>query len=148
MTRTLQTHEIFIQTTPEKLWDAMTNAAVTPQYFFGTAVSSSFKPNEPIVYGFGPGGPKAVDGKVLEAQPGKKLVHTWTIHYDPTLIGESSRVSYDIEPRGEAVKLTVTHEMEKAPLTAKHLEKDGWSKVLSGLKTLLETGKPLVLPRQ
>ncbi|TMA23232.1 MAG: ATPase, partial [Deltaproteobacteria bacterium] len=68
--------------------------------------------------------------------------------YDPELSSESSRVTYLIEKRGEVCKLAVTHELADAPKTAKHVSKDGWTLILSTLKTLLETGEPMPMPEQ
>ncbi len=83
-----------------------------------------------------------VDGDILECDPPHKLVHTWRVHWDPNLSKELSRVSYLIEQKGENCKLTVIHELESAPLTAAQV-KGGWPTIISSLKTLLETGKPL-----
>ena len=86
-----------------------------------------------------------VDGEVIEADPPRKLVTTWRAVYDPETAAEPhSRVTWEIEPAGEHVtKLTVIHdELEAAPKTAANVA-GGWSYILSGLKTLLETGSPL-----
>jgi hypothetical protein len=86
-----------------------------------------------------------VDGEVLESDPPHRLVHTWRALYDPETASEPhSRVSWEIEPQdGGFTKLTVVHDrLEEAPKTALSVA-GGWSFVLSGLKTLLETGKPL-----
>ncbi|HLM42950.1 MAG TPA: SRPBCC family protein [Myxococcaceae bacterium] len=142
MASTQQTYELFIRTTPEQLWKALTTAEYTRGYFFGTAVSTTAKPGEPLVYSF-PDGSPCVDGVVIEAEPNKRLVHTWITRYDPEMAREKSRVTWLIEPRGQATKLTAIHDLENAPLTAKNVGSNGWSLVLSGLKTLLETGSPL-----
>ncbi len=71
---------------------------------------------------------------------------TWHVLYDAELSKEVSRVTYAVEKRGQVCKLTVTHECAEAPLTAKHVSHEGWQLVLSGLKTLLETGEPLPAP--
>jgi len=139
---TRQIYEVFIRTTPEKLWQALTDPAFTRRYFHETAVTSSLKPGEPIAWVL-PDGKKAVDGEVIEADPPRRLVHTWVVHYNPALSHERSRVTWLIEKRGGACKLTAIHDLESAPLTAKNVGTDGWSVVLSGLKTLLETGEPL-----
>ena len=140
---TVQTHEIFIRTTPARLWAAMTEPDQTVQYFFGSYVRSSFEAGAPIVYPAGAEGPTMVDGEIDEVEPQRLLRHTWVIRYDPSLAGERSRVAYVLEPRGENVKLVVRHEFEGAPASAKHLETDAWGLVLSSLKSLLETGRPL-----
>jgi len=95
----------------------------------------------------GPNGSRDVEGTVLEADPPRRLVITWHILYDAELSKEQSRVTYLIEKRGEVCKLTATHELAEAPKTAQHVSADGWQLVLSGLKTLLETGEPMPLPQ-
>jgi uncharacterized protein YndB with AHSA1/START domain len=142
-----QVYEVFIRTTPEKLWKALTEAEYTRQYFFGTNVATTARAGQPINYTF-PDGSPCVDGTILEVEAPKRLVHTWKIRYDPEAAREQSKVTWLLEPRGEAVKLTATHELQGAPLTARNVGTNGWSLVLSGLKTLLETGKPLVVPMQ
>jgi uncharacterized protein YndB with AHSA1/START domain len=140
----LQVYEVYIRTTQEKLWKAITDPAFTRQYLFHTSVESAYRPGEAIAYKF-PDGKTAVDGVIIEADPPRRLVHTWVIQYDEKLRQERSRVTWQIEQRGDACKLTATHELDEAPLTAKHVGEGGWSLVLSGLKTLLETGEPLVV---
>lgn len=136
-------YEIFIHTTPEKLWRALTEPEFTRQYFHGTEIRSKLKKGEPYLCTT-PDGTKMVDGDVLECDPPRKLVHTWRVHWDPALSHELSKVSYLIEQKGENCKLTVIHELEEAPLTAAQV-KGGWPTIISSLKTLLETGKPLPL---
>lgn len=139
-----QLYELFIRTTPERLWQALTNPEHTRRYFFGTAVQSTFEAGAPFNYDL-PGGQRAVDGTILESDPPRKLVMTWTFRYDPALAVETSTVTWLIEPRGGTCKLTVIHECAAAPLSNKHAREDGWSVILSGLKTLLETGEPLMV---
>jgi len=134
-------YEIFIRTTPEKLWRALTEPEFTRQYFHGTEIRSPLKKGQPVLFTTADG-TKMVDGDVLECDPPRKLVHTWRVHWDPALSHELSTVSYLIEQIGENCKLTVTHEVESAPLTAQQV-KGGWPAIISSLKTLLETGKPL-----
>ena len=142
-----QVYELFIQTSAEKLWQSLTDGSVTPLYFFGTKVLSSFKKGEPIRYEM-PDGTAAVDGTIVECEPQKRLIHTWKIQYDPTLADETSLVEWQIEPRGKACKVIAIHDFARAPKSARHLGagQDGWNVVLSGLKTYLETGRPLELP--
>jgi uncharacterized protein YndB with AHSA1/START domain/DNA-binding transcriptional ArsR family regulator len=136
-------YEIFIRTTPEKLWRALTEPEFTRQYFHGTEIRSKLKKGEPFLSTLADG-TRMVDGEVLECDPPTKLVHTWRVHWDPALSNELSTVSYLIERKGENCKLTVVHEVENAPLTAGQV-KGGWVPILSSLKTLLETGKPLAM---
>ena len=142
-----QVYELFIRTSADKLWQSLTDGSITPNYFFGTVVKSSFKKGDPISYQT-PDGHPAVEGTVLECDPQRRLVHTWKIRYDAALSDEISTVEWRLEPRGNACKVIAIHDFEKAPKSAAALGegKDGWSVVLSGLKTYLETGKPLELP--
>ena len=142
-----QVYELFIQTSVDKLWQSLTDGTITPNYFFGTIVKSSFKRGEPIRYEM-PDGSPTVDGTVLECEPRKRLAHTWKIRYDAALSEETSTVEWRLEQRGKACKVIAIHDFDQAPKTAAHLGEgqDGWSVVLSGLKTYLETGKPLELP--
>jgi uncharacterized protein YndB with AHSA1/START domain len=140
-----QVYSIFIRATPEQVWDAITKPEFTQKYFYGSRVESSFEPGEPYEGFSGDRSEKLVDGEVLEASPPSKLVTTWRALYDPETAKEPhSRVSWEIEPAGEGiVRLTVVHDgLEAAPKTAENVA-GGWSYVLSGLKTVLETGSPL-----
>jgi uncharacterized protein YndB with AHSA1/START domain len=141
MSDTKLVFEIFIRTTPEKLWRALTQPEFTRQYFHGTEIRSKLGKGEPFLSTTADG-TKMVDGEVLECDPPNRLVHTWRVHWDPALSHELSKVSYLIEKAGENCKLTVVHEVDAAPLTAGQV-KGGWVAILSSLKTLLETGKPL-----
>jgi uncharacterized protein YndB with AHSA1/START domain/DNA-binding transcriptional ArsR family regulator len=134
-------YEIFIHTTPEKLWRAITEPEFTRQYFHGTEIRSPLKKGGPFL-STTVDGTKMVDGEILECDPPRKLVHTWRVHWNPALSHELSTVSYLIEPQGANCKLTVVHELDEAPLTAAQV-KGGWPAILSSLKSLLETGKPL-----
>jgi len=140
-----QVYEVFIRTTPQKLWQALTDGEVTKRYFFGETVHSDWKAGS-AWHSSGPEGNRDVEGKVIESDPPRRLVMTWRALYDPDLSSESSRVTYLIEKRGDVCKLAVTHELADAPKTAKHVSKDGWTLVLSGLKTLLETGESMPMP--
>src|SRR5712671_3975596 len=140
-----QVYEVFIRTTPQKLWQALTDGEVTKRYFFGETLHSDWKAGS-AWHSTGPQGSRDVEGKVVESDAPRRLVVTWRVLYDPELSGELSRVTYLIEKRGDVCKLGVTHELSDAPKTAKHVSKDGWTLVLSGLKTLLETGESMPMP--
>jgi uncharacterized protein YndB with AHSA1/START domain len=146
ITPVIQVYETFIRTTPEELWRALLDPEFTQKYFFGTLVKTEAKKGAAIVYTF-PDGSPCVEGEILECDPPRTLSHTWIIRYSPELSDEKSVVTWTIEPRGECCKLTATHELTKAPKSAKHVATDGWSLILAGLKTLLETGKPLSVGR-
>jgi uncharacterized protein YndB with AHSA1/START domain len=141
-----QVYELFIRTTPEKLWQALTDGAVTKKYFFGEEIHSDWKPGSEW-YSTSPEGRRDVEGKVLECDPQRRLVITWHILYDPELSKEVSRVTYLIDRRGEMCKLSVTHDVADAPKTAGHVSQNGWQWVTSSLKSLLETGQGLPMPQ-
>src|SRR5881275_846766 len=137
MENNVQMYQVFIRTTPEKLWQALTDGEVTKKYFFGEEIHSSWKAGSEW-HSTSPEGRRDVDGKVLECDPPRRLVMTWHVLYDPALSSEVSKVTYLIEKRGEMCKLSVTHDLADAPKTAGHVSKDGWQWVLSSLKSLLE----------
>jgi uncharacterized protein YndB with AHSA1/START domain len=143
---TTQTYELFIRATPEQVFDAIADGNKTAQYFFGSTFSSSLEPNAPFTYAF-PDGTIAVDGKILEVNKNARLVSTWAIHYDPSCAGEQTRVTWAIDGRGPMTKLTLTHDVTNAPNTARGVASDGWSFVLSSMKSLLETGSALPMPQ-
>ena len=140
-----QVYSVFIRATPEQVWDGITKPEFTTRYFYGTKIDSTFEPGAPYLSVAGDGGETLVDGEVIESDPPRMLKHTWRALYDPETAAEPfSRVTWEIEPQdGGVTKLTVTHDqLEAAPKTAVSVA-GGWSYVLSGLKTLLETGEPL-----
>lgn len=145
MSTTHQVYEMFVHAPPAKVWEAMTSGTQSREYFFGTAVESTFTPGADLRYTF-PDGSVAVSGKVLEVEPARRLVTTWQIHYDPTCAGEDSRVTWTLEDRGGVTKIRGVHELDGAPNTAKSVANDGWSFVLSSMKSLVETGKALPMP--
>jgi DNA-binding transcriptional ArsR family regulator/uncharacterized protein YndB with AHSA1/START domain len=132
--------QTYIRTTQQALWDALTRGEITQQYYYGGRLETNLKKKGPFRY-FGPDGGVLLDGEILEIDPISRLVSTfipsWVENSQPT------RVTFELEPVGEAVKFTITHhDYEKANAGIV----DGWPVVVAGLKTLLETGKPLVLP--
>ena len=136
--------ETYIRTTPDALWRALTSGEWTRRYFFKTVVESDFKPGSSFRY-VGEDGEVNVDGTVLEADKPKKLVLAWTFQYDPELSAEGpSRLTFEIEPQGSACKLTIVHEFEPGAKGYDHV-RSGWPLILSGLKTVLETGQELDL---
>jgi uncharacterized protein YndB with AHSA1/START domain len=131
----------YIRTTPEKLWSALTDTDFMQQYWFNMRVESDFKKGSPwkIVY---PDGRVTDTGEILESVPPKRLVIKWRNEFKPELKAEGYAIcTMDIEFAGGAVKLTITHTIDKK--NAKFIEavSGGWPKVLSNLKSLLETGE-------
>jgi uncharacterized protein YndB with AHSA1/START domain len=143
--RTTQVYEVFIKATPEQIWDAITKPEFTTRYFYGSAVETNGEPGGPWRGWTADRSAQLVDGEVLESAPPRRLQHTWRALYDEGTAAEPySRVTWEIEAQdGGYSKLTVVHdELDAAPKTAESVA-GGWSYVLSGLKTLLETGQPL-----
>jgi uncharacterized protein YndB with AHSA1/START domain len=137
--QTTQVYSVFIRADPEQIWDAITKPEFTQQYFFGASIGVRDGRRFSAIGG------TEWDEEVFEADPPRKLVHGWVSAYDPDLAGEEpSRVTWEIDPQeGGITKLTVVHDqLEGAPKTAASVS-GGWMVVLSGLKTLLETGEPM-----
>ncbi len=140
-----QVYTVFIRATPEQVWDAITKPEFTSRYFYGSVIDSTWEPGSPYDGWSADRTQQYVDGEVLEADPPRRLQHTWRSLYDEATSAEPhSRVTWEIEPQeGDVTKLTVVHDrLEASPKTAEGVA-GGWSYVLSGLKTLLETGEPL-----
>ena len=136
-----QVYNVFIKATPEQIWEAITNPEFTEKYFYASRVELANGRRR----AFGPEGQLWGDEAILEEDPPRRLVHGWRALYDPELADEAtSRVTWQIdEQEGGLSRLTVTHDqLEGAPRTAESVA-GGWMYVLSGLKTLLETGEPL-----
>ena len=137
-----QVYQVFIRSTPEAIWEAITTSEFTEKYFHGSRIEITPAGRRSL----GPHGELRGDSPVHEFDPPRKLVHGWQSLYDPELAEEEpSRVTWEIERQdGGYCKLTVTHDrLERAPKTAEGVSGAGWMMVLSGLKTLLETGEPL-----
>jgi uncharacterized protein YndB with AHSA1/START domain/DNA-binding transcriptional ArsR family regulator len=140
-----QIYQIYIRATPEQIWHAITRPEFTARYFHGSRVETDGKVGTPIRHHAPDGVFLWSDDVILESDPPRRLVQTWRALYDPELAEEPpSRVTWEIEPQAEGItKLTVVHDnLEHAPKTAAHVA-GGWMFILSGLKTLLETGEPL-----
>jgi uncharacterized protein YndB with AHSA1/START domain len=138
----VQIYQVFIKASPERIWDAIVNPELTKGYFHGSRIEITADRR----VSYGPDGTLRGDGKVLEFDPPRRVVHEWRSLYDPELAAEeTSRVTWEIEPHEDGYcRLTLTHDrLEAAPKTAANVTGAGWMFVLSGLKTLLETGEPL-----
>src|SRR5579862_7431966 len=131
---------IYIRATPQKLWDALTNPEVMKAYWFGMHQESDWKVGSPWRLVFADG--RVADmGEVLEIDPPRRLVLKWHNEFRPEMKAEGpARCTYEIEPAGDGVKLTVTHAMDRDPSKVIDAVSGGWPKVLSNLKSFLETG--------
>ena len=135
--------EIYIKTTPERLWQAITTPELRAKYNFGVVTSADFTPGAPYT-GHG-GGTLILEGETLEADPPFRLVQTFRPLWDADVKAEGqSRVTWAIKQVGDSCQLLVTHDQMREG--ANNQIYGGWPMVLSGLKTLLESGELLTTP--
>jgi uncharacterized protein YndB with AHSA1/START domain len=133
----------YIRTTPEKLWQALTDPAFTRQFWVGTWQECDWKKGSPWKLMI-PDGRVGNSGRVLEVDPPRKLVLTWLTEFMPEMKAEGeSRMTYELEPMGKTVKLTVTHEIDKEGSKVIGAVSNGWPLILASVKSLLETGESL-----
>jgi uncharacterized protein YndB with AHSA1/START domain len=137
----------YIRTTPEKLWNALIDPAFTRQYWAGTHQVSDWKVGADWKIMI-PDGRIGDSGKILIFDPPRRLSMTWQNEFVPDMKAEGhSTCTYDLEPAGTAVKLTVTHEIDKPDSKLIGGVSQGWPHLLASLKSLLETGESLVESR-
>jgi uncharacterized protein YndB with AHSA1/START domain len=142
----LTVYTIYIAATPEQVWDALTSAEFSRKYFFGNSVEVEPRLGGAFIVRTPDGAPH-ISGEVLEYDPPKKLSVTFNVNW-PALIEKlgPTLVTWEIEPAGEAVRLTMSEGHDR-PLSDDILSggRQGWPAILSSLKSVLETGKPLVV---
>ncbi|MBG6134967.1 uncharacterized protein YndB with AHSA1/START domain [Longispora fulva] len=160
--KTIQVYRVYINATPQAVWDAITKPEFTERFGYGGRADYDLRPGG-AYRGFASpemiagGSPElAVDGEVIESDPPRRLVQTWRMLMDEGMIAEGfTRLTYEIKPRqGGVTALTVTHDLTGAPKLQSLLAGEwdetgaggGWPWVLSSLKTLLETGDTLNWP--
>lgn len=134
---------IYIMTTPEKLWAALTQAEFTRQYWFGVAMENAGAWKKGSRWKMtAPNGKPTDEGEVIESTPPSRLVLSWQHRMMPELEGEGpARATFDIEPQKGAVKLTVTHEIDRDKSKLIDAVSNGWPQILSALKSFLEMEK-------
>ena len=133
----------YISTTPEKLWNALLDPKVTAKYWQHENVSD-WKPGSKWEHRRSDKtGALDLVGKVVESSPPRRLVLTWAYPADAAREEKHSRVTFEIEPVSDVVRLTVTHDQLEDGSTMLKGITDGWPKVLSSLKSFLESGRPL-----
>jgi uncharacterized protein YndB with AHSA1/START domain len=139
-------YTIYIASTPERVWQALTSAEFSRKYFFGNAVEVELRVGGAYIVRT-PDGALHISGEVVACEPPRKLTFTFNVNW-PELIEKlgPTLVSYEIEPAGDAVRLTMTESHDR-PLGDDILSggRAGWPAILSSLKSLLETGEPLVV---
>ena len=133
----------YIRTTPEKLWRALIDPEFTRRYFFESWQDCAWKEGASwrmVV----PDGRATDSGQVLEIEPPRRLVLSWRNEFRPELHEEGySRCTFELEPKGSSVKLTIVHEIDRPDSKLVQAVSNGWPHILSSLKSLLETGEPL-----
>jgi len=141
MTETKFVYVTFIRTAPEHLWEALTSPNFTKQYWFGAYQDTDWKPGSPWRLVLADG--RVADaGEIVESNPPKRLVIKWRNEWKPELKAEGfSFCTFTLEPADGAVKLTITHMIDRADSKLIEAVSGGWPKILSNLKSLLETGK-------
>jgi uncharacterized protein YndB with AHSA1/START domain len=137
--------EIYIKTTPERLWEAITDADMRSKYHFGTVTRSDWTTGSEYRQSTPDGSRVLSEGENLEVDPPRRLVQSLTAVWGEDVKSEgTSRVTWEIEPVGDSCRLTVTHDQLREG--ANDQLYGGWPMILSGIKTLLETGELLTTP--
>jgi uncharacterized protein YndB with AHSA1/START domain len=136
--------EIYIKTTPERLWEAITDPDIRSRYQFGTRTDSEWTQGSRFAMSH-PGGGLMGEGENLEVDPPRRLVQSMVALWSDDVRSEgTSRITWEIEPVGDSCRLTVTHDQLRDGANAQLY--GGWPMILSGLKTWLETGELLTTP--
>ena len=138
-----QQHTVVIAASADRTWHALTDAAESARWYFGTGVASSWQPGAAYTYRY-PDGTVAIEGTVERIEPPHLLVMTFSARWDDaTSADPESRVTWQIEPEGDLCRVTVRHEGMPVGSATEQQTGSGWPYLLSNLKTLLETGTPL-----
>ena len=139
-------YDIYIGAPVEKVWQGLTDGDFTRQYVYGTRLQSSLKTGSTYAF-VGDGDFKVVDGTILDVQPNRRLAMTWRAHWDNEVSNDpESRVTYELSNAGvNATKLRVVHDQFATETATYKGSAEGWPLMLSSLKTLLESGRPLEL---
>ncbi len=138
-------YDVYIRATPERIWEAITSGELTRRWFHGTRLTGDLAPGGKIQF-VTEAGESAVEGEVVEFNPPTRFVHTWRVNYNAEMhLEPPSRVTWDITPMGDTTLLRMTHDgFDGETATYKSISQ-GWAPILNSLKSLLETGEPLVL---
>ena len=138
----------YIRTTPDKLWSALMSPDFAQKYWRGARPEAEWKPGGPWKLVF-PDGRVADMGEIVAFEPAKRLGIKWRNEFNPQFKEEGwSLCTMEIEPMGEAVKLTVTHVMEREDSKFIGAVSGGWPQILSNLKSLIETGSVVLGPME
>jgi uncharacterized protein YndB with AHSA1/START domain len=144
MARSTFVYVTYIRTTPDRLWSALTDAEFMTQYWFGMHCDSQWMPGSAWRL-VSPNGEVLDAGEIVEADPPRRLVIRWHHQNKAELKAEgASLCTLELEPNGPAVKLSITHTIERDASKLITAVSGGWPKILSNLKSLLETGSPVL----
>ena len=144
MARSTFVYVTYIRTTPEKLWSALTEEEFQKQYWFGVHCESQWSAGSSWTM-LHPDGRTLDAGEIVEAEPHKRLVIRWQHQDKPELKAEgASLCTIELEPIGPSVKLSITHTIEREPSKLIEAVSGGWPKIISNLKSLLETGSTVL----
>lgn len=139
-----QVYETFIRADAQAIWRALTDPRMTVAYYFGSRVESDLKPGSPFRYFGAESGRQMIEGEVVACDPPRRLVTTFSSVWSEETKGDRpSRVTWEITPMDGFCKLTLTHDDFDGETVTYTAVAGGWSMILAGLKTLLETGEPL-----
>ena len=139
---------IYIGAAPDRVWQALTDGALTRQYWYGRRVESDWKVGSTVTFWYDADGEEAVSdrGIVLESKPPRHLSYTFHVEFVDELKDEHpSRVTFDLEPIGDETRLTLIHDEFEPKSRVLEGCRTGWPAILSSLKSLVETGEPLAI---
>ena len=143
-TRPAQVYTVFIKAPREKVWEALTKPEFTHRYLYGSEPKSSWKTGSSIQWTEHGTGRSLVDGEIIAYEPPNRLVYSWIVNYDASLTAEGpSRVTWELSEDDGLTKVTVIHDDFPSGSKVYDNVAGGWPYILSGMKTLIETGKPL-----
>jgi uncharacterized protein YndB with AHSA1/START domain len=142
------TYEIYVAASPDKVWKGLVDGDLTKQYVYGTRFDSELKQGAPYAY-LGDGDWKVVEGTILHVKPQERLAMTWSAHWDELAKKDRpSRVTYELEATGpDVTRLRVVHDDFDSETATFKGSVNAWPMMLSSLKTLLESGRPLTFPQ-
>jgi len=138
-------YSVFIKASPERVWQAITDGDETVGYYFGTRVASDWRAGSPLTYTY-PDGSVAADGTIVDVEPGRRIVMSFHPRWDPGIDAEGPiQMTWQVDPvDAGGSKLTVTSVLRRGSKSAESFS-GGIVYIVSGLKTLIETGEPLTV---
>jgi uncharacterized protein YndB with AHSA1/START domain/DNA-binding transcriptional ArsR family regulator len=140
-------YEVYVRATPAQVWEAITDPARSSDYFYGTLVKSDWREGSRLAYDY-PDGRLAAEGTILEVDPPRRLVHTFSATWDQEVTADAPHtVAWSIEPMGATCRVSCEHYGFAGETATYRSVSGGLSLILNGLKTLLETGEPLAIGR-